>query len=117
MFGCWLYWLKHAHEYEATSLLKVFPQQAIRHATETLLRIAEITDDKTMYHARERAIRDRQWDIESAKREGETETIRILQGLLYLPLSAEADLRAMGMDQLEALIDSLQENLRSRQPS
>lgn len=27
MFECWLYWLLHAHEYEAEELLKLFPQE------------------------------------------------------------------------------------------
>jgi hypothetical protein len=60
--------------------------------------IAEITEDKAMYDAREKAIRDRKWEIAAAERKGrregeiegeikgeikgETETVRILQGLL-----------------------------------
>ena len=33
MLGCWLYWLKHAQEYEATALEELFPQPGIRQAT------------------------------------------------------------------------------------
>jgi predicted transposase/invertase (TIGR01784 family) len=124
MLGCWLYWLKHAQEYEAAGLRDVFPQPEIRQATETLLRIAEITEDKAMYDARERAIRDRRWEIDSAKREGEQEglvkgkieTIRILQGLLCLPLGEEQELRPLGLKELEALTSDLQEKLRGRAP-
>ena len=71
MLSWWLYWLRHAQDYEAERLLETFPQPAIRQATRTLVRIAEITEDKTMYDAREKAIRDRKWEIDSAKREGE----------------------------------------------
>jgi len=141
MLGCWLFWLKHAHEYEAAALGRVFPQPAIRQATETLRRIAEITEDKTMYDAREKAIRDRKWEIDSAKREGKIEgkiegkvegkiegereglikgkiqMVHMLQRLLYEPLSQEPDLRAMSLDQLDALAGSLQEKLRNRTPS
>jgi predicted transposase/invertase (TIGR01784 family) len=128
MLGCWLYWLKHAQDYEPAALAKLFPQPGILQATETLLRIAEITEDKAMYDARERAIRDRKWEIESAKREGmiegereglikgKIETVFMLQGLLYLPHTEEQSLRAMSLEQLEALASDLQEKLRSRTP-
>lgn len=53
MLDRWLYWLLHAHEYEPAVLLELLPQPAIRQATETLARIAQITEDKAMYDARE----------------------------------------------------------------
>jgi predicted transposase/invertase (TIGR01784 family) len=68
---CWLYWFLHAHEYEPAALLDLLPQPAIRQATETLARIAEITEDKAMYDAREKAIRDRQWQLNAAFRQGQ----------------------------------------------
>ena len=68
MLDCWLYWLLHAHEYEPAVLLELLPQPAIRQATETLARIAQITEDKAMYDARERAIQDREWEIDAAER-------------------------------------------------
>ena len=40
--------------------------------------------------------------------------VRILQGLLNLPLGDEQELSALGIQQLESLIASLQEKLRSR---
>ena len=116
MLDCWLYWLLHAHEYEPAALLKLLPQQAIRQATETLARIAQISEDKAMYDAREKAIRDRQWELNAAFREGEREgeikgkiegkiegeikgkiegkieLIRTLQGILQTPVSEEQEL-------------------------
>ena len=41
----------------------------------------------------------------------------MLQGLLYLPLSDEQELMAMGLEQLELLASGLQEKLRGRKPS
>ena len=105
MLDCWLYWLLHAHEYEPAALLKLLPQPAIRQATETLARIAEISEDKAMYDAREKAIRDRKWELNAAFREGEREgeikgeikgkiegkieLIRTLQGILRTSVSEE----------------------------
>jgi predicted transposase/invertase (TIGR01784 family) len=122
---CWLYWLLHAHEYEPAALLELLPQPAIRQATETLARIAQISEDKAMYDAREKAIRDRKWELSSAFREGEREgeikgkieSIRMLQGLLNVPVSEEQELRTLTLEQLQALTSSLQENLRNRTPS
>ena len=128
VLGHWLYWLKNAPKYEAEELSAAFPQPAIRRASETIIRIAEISEDKAMHDARERAIRDRKWEIDSARREGEVEgeikgklegeikTIRLLQELLYLPVGDVQELQAMGLDQLEALTRDLQEQLRSRMP-
>jgi predicted transposase/invertase (TIGR01784 family) len=122
---CWLYWLLHAHEYESGALLKLLPQPAIRQATETLVRIAQITEDKAMYDARERAIRDRQWELDARERKGEIkgrteekiETIHILQGLLCIPRSDEQELHSMTLEQLQSMTTDLQEKLRRRTPS
>ena len=73
MLDCWLFWFLHAHEYEPAALWELLPQPAIRQATGTLVRIAEITEDKAMYDAREKAIRDRKWEINAAFRQGERE--------------------------------------------
>jgi predicted transposase/invertase (TIGR01784 family) len=128
--GWWLYWLRHAPDYEADSLLNAFPQPAIRRASESLIRISQIREDKAMYDARERAIRDRQWELNAARSEGELagelkgeqaglikgkiEMIRMLQGLLYTPVSDEQELSALDLQQLETLIAGLQERLRNR---
>ncbi len=77
-----------------------------------------------MYDARERAIRDHQWEKDSAKLEGKLEgkiegeikMIRLLQGLLYQPIDSEQELEAMGLERLEAMTRDLQEKLRCRMP-
>lgn len=102
-------------------LMELLPEPAIRQATEMLTRISEITEDKAMYDARERAIRDRQWELDSAFLEGEIkgkiELIRALQGILRAPLTEEQELRSMTLEHLEALAGSLQEKLRNRTPA
>lgn len=133
MLDCWLYWLLHAQEYERAALLELLPEPAIRQATETLARIAEISEDKAMYDAREKAIRDRQWQLNAARREGKIEgkiegkvegkvegeikLIRTLQGILSIPVSEEQDLQRMTLEELEALTSRLQDGIRSRQSS
>jgi len=122
---CWLYWLLHAHEYEPTALAELLPQLAIRQATGALTKIAEITEDKAMYDARERAIRDRKSELNATFRkgkiegkiEGEIRMIRTLQRLAGLPVADEGELGTMNLEQLEAMTNDLQEKLRNRTPS
>jgi hypothetical protein len=141
LLGWWLYWLRYAPEYEPDALRKAFPQPAICRASETLIRIAEISEEKAMYDRREKSIRDRNWQLAAARQEGleegeikgevkgriegeikgkiegRIEMVRMLQGLLYMPVSDEKELSAMGLEQLDALTGGLQEKLRSRVPS
>ena len=82
-----------------------------------------------MYDAREKAIRDRNWQLDSAFREGEVkgkvegkiegkiELIRTLQGIMHTSVSDEQELLAMTLEQLESLTSTLQEQLRNRAPS
>jgi predicted transposase YdaD len=94
-----------------------------------------------MYDAREKALRDQQWQLNSAFREGqekgeregreqgeregriegkiegEIKLIRTLQGILRMPLSPEQELHAMTLEQLEAITSRLQEQLRNRASS
>jgi predicted transposase/invertase (TIGR01784 family) len=125
LLDCWLYWLLHAQDYEPGALLELLPQPAIRQATETLARISQITEDKAMYDAREKAIRDRKWELNAAYREGEQEgkiegkieLIRTLQGILSIPVSEEQELRGMTLEQLDALTSNLREKIRRRPSS
>ena len=126
--GWWLYWLRHAPGYEAGALRTAFPQPALRRATETLISIAEISEDKSMYDRHEKAVRDRNWMLNAAKEEGEEKgriegeikgeikMIRMLQGLLSTPLGDETELSAMSLEELEALTAGLQQKLRGRAP-
>ena len=138
ILDCWLYWLLHAHEYEAEELLKLFPHEAMRKATAAILKIAQKTEDKAMYDATEIAIRDRQTAMNCVREEGEIKgriegriegkiegkiegeikgeikMIRRLQGLLNMPASGDEELQGLSLEQLEAIADDLQEKLRTR---
>ncbi len=89
-----------------------WPQQAIRQATETRARISQISEDKAMYIAREKAIRDRKWELNAAFREGEREgevkgkieLIRTLQGKLQTSVSEEQELRASPLTSILPLV-------------
>jgi hypothetical protein len=118
----WLYWFLHAHEYEPEALLALFPEAEMRLATITLARITEITEDKKMYDAREKALRDQQWALNAAHREGEVEgeikgeikLIRTLEGILGLALSNVEDLHKLDLEALQMRTSNLQDRARNR---
>ncbi len=126
----WLFWFIHAREYESDVLLKLFPETAMHLATQTITRISEITEDKTMYDAREKAIRDQQWALNAAHREGvlegetkgklegkiegEIRLIRTLEGILGLAFSKEAELQKQSLEELQKLTAVLQDKARNR---
>jgi len=130
----WLFWLLHAHEYEPEELLRLFPQAAFQQATRTITQIAQKTEDKTMYDAREKAIRDYQSAINSALHEGQQRgeqigeqrgelrgalmgKIAILQDILGISPTDQESLRAVSIVELEELAANLQQTARSRSSS
>jgi predicted transposase/invertase (TIGR01784 family) len=123
----WLYWLLHAHQYDAKKLGSLFPQPESQKATDSIDRIAKRTEDKAMYDTREKAIRDQQWILNAARREGREESeikgreegelfgkIRMLQNLLSLPQSTDQELHPRSRTELETLATELQAQLRKR---
>ena len=118
----WLYWFLHAHEYKPEALLKLFPEAAMQLATETITKIAEITEDKTMCDAREKAMRDQKWALNQAHREGlfegkiegEIKLIRTLEGVLGLALSKVEDLQKLDLESLQKLTSTIQDRVRNR---
>ena len=105
----WLYWLLHAHQHTEEELLSLFPEAEFQQATQTLVAIKEITKDKQMYDATEKARRDRQWALNAklaegelkgkiegkieGKVEGKIELIRTLEGLLGRVPTDESQLK------------------------
>jgi predicted transposase/invertase (TIGR01784 family) len=123
----WLFWLLHAHQYDAETLSRLFPQPEFQRVTETIVRIAKKTEDKAMYDTREKALRDQQWILnaacEQAREEGwekgreEGELIgkvRVLQSLLELPLSSDEELASKSREDLERLAVELRSQLSRR---
>ncbi|MFN7289556.1 MAG: hypothetical protein ACK5YR_18010 [Pirellula sp.] len=51
--------------------MSLFPEVEFQQATQTLVTIKEITEDKQMYDATEKARRDRQWALNAKLAEGE----------------------------------------------
>jgi flagellar biosynthesis/type III secretory pathway protein FliH len=121
----------------------LFSQPDFQKATDSLDRIAKKTEDKAMYDTREKAIRDQQWILNAARREGleagrqegreegrqegrekgreegreEGELfgrIRMLQNLLSLPQSTDKELQPKSRTELETLATELQTQLRKR---
>ncbi len=82
-----------------------------------------------MYDARERAIQDREWELDARERKGKIEgkiegeikgeirMIRTLQGLLGVAPTDEQELQSRSLEQLQAMTSDLQEKLRTRTPS
>jgi predicted transposase/invertase (TIGR01784 family) len=131
----WLYWLLHADQYDAQTLGSLFSQPEFQKATDSIDRIAKRTEDKAMYDTREKAIRDQQWILNAARREGleagelkgrkegreegreEGELfgkIRMLQSLLSLSQSTDEELQPKSRTELETIATELQEQLRKR---
>ena len=75
-----------------------------------------------MVDAREKALRDQQWALNAAHREGEIEgeikgkieLIRTLEGILGLALSNVEDLPKLDLADLQSLTSNLQDRARNR---
>ena len=86
-----------------------------------------------MYDSREKAIRDRQWELNASRKEGKIEgkiegriegkiegeikTIRVLQEILQIPLSTESNFEGKSLEDLQSLTTDLQERVRQRHSS
>ena len=114
----WLYWLLHAHQYDAKKLGSLFPQPEFQRATDSIDRIAKKTEDKAMYDTREKAIRDQQWILNAARREGreegEIKLIQTLQEILGGPVSAAAVFQGRSLEQLRAMTEELRKKIQRR---
>jgi hypothetical protein len=118
----WLYWLLHAHEHTETELMRLFPESEFRQATQTLVAIKQITEDKQMYDTTEKARRDRQWAINATRAEGELkgkiegkiELIQTLEGLLGQVPSEASQLKSTTLEELQKMVTELQSQLRNR---
>ncbi|NOX54871.1 MAG: Rpn family recombination-promoting nuclease/putative transposase [Planctomycetes bacterium] len=66
----WVFFLLHADEYDADRLRALLPEEPFQRAIGAAEAIAARTEDRMMYDRREKAQRDYQWALESARREG-----------------------------------------------
>ena len=127
----WIFWLLHAHEYDVETLRRLFPDPAFRQATVTIARIAELTEDRTMYEAREKALRDHQWQLNAARREGleigrqegieegmerahtqgQIQVIQLLEEISGAPVTDDATLLQLSLQQLQLMSSQLRSRL------
>jgi predicted transposase/invertase (TIGR01784 family) len=126
----WLYWLLHAHQYDAQTLLRLFPQPEFQKATDSIDRIAKKSEDKTMYDTREKAIRDQQWILNAARRQareegreegceegeikGEIKLIQTLQAILGVPLSDVTAFHGQSLNELRTIAEDLRNKIQRR---
>ena len=122
----WLYWLLHAHQYDAQTLGSLFSQPEFQKATDSIDRIAKKTEDKAMYDTREKAIRDQQWILNAARREGreegeikgreegEIKLIQTLQEILGGTVSDAAVFQGRSLEQLRAMTEELRKKIQRR---
>jgi hypothetical protein len=108
----------------------LFPQPAFQQATDTITRIAEITEDKAIYDTREKAIRDRQWALNASREEGiekgreegeirgeikgEIKLIRTLQEILGEPIIEESSLQGQSLERLQSITVQLRNKIQGR---
>ena len=114
----WLYWLLNAHQYEAEQLRNLFPEPGFQAATESLVEIHHKTEDKAMYDAQEKALRDYKWAIESSREEGEIKgeikLIHALQSILLVSQTPKDELSQLSLEQLQEMTAELQDKAQSR---
>ncbi len=127
----WLFWFRHAHEYDAATLRRLFPEEAFQQAISIIETIALKSEDKQMYDTREKAARDHQWLINGARNEGLEEgmekgreegvekgtligSIRTCQSILKMLESSREALLEKSISELQSMASELQSALRSR---
>ena len=110
-----MYWLIHAHEYEANELLALLPETAYQQATHALETIKMKSTDLQRYQEREQAMRDLGWQVRAARSEGiKIGKVQLLQELLGLTASPSDELESLETNELDELLRDLQQRLRNR---
>jgi hypothetical protein len=123
----WAYWIKNSSEHTVEELQELLPGLEFLRATGELNAIREITEEKQMYDAREKASLDIQSNLIDARQEGRQEGIRIgeqrgklkasiqiYEGLLGDLPSSESALKELSIEELESRVTLLQKRLRDR---
>lgn len=123
----WVFFLMRAHQYDTEQLRALLPAVEFQQAITTATIISQKSEDRQMYDQREKALRDHQWRLAAAQLEGEAigeargeargvvvGRIQILQKILDLATSSEAELRNSTIEQLQSLESDLQQLARKR---
>ena len=119
----WAYWIKNANEHTVEELSELLPGLEFLRATVELDAIREITEEKQMYDAREKASLDIQSNLMDARQEGIeigeqrgklTGSAQVYEGLLGGPISSDELLTKKSIDELVVMVTQLQKRLRDR---
>ena len=127
----WAFFLLYADRYEADQLRELLPAVEFQRAIDVIETIAEKDEDKVMYDQREKAQRDYEWAISSAREQGIEQglaqgieqgiekgaiagQIQMLQSQLGEPQTSMTELRTRDGAELDSLLSSLQSRLRGR---
>ena len=123
----WAYWIKKSSEHTVEELRELLPGLEFLRATVELNAIREITEEKQMYDAREKASLDIQSNLMDARQEGRQEgieigeqrgklkaSIQIYEGLLEDAVTSDGDLNNQSVEALESTVAQLQKRLRDR---
>jgi len=134
----WAYWIKNAGEHTVEELQELLPGLEFLRATVELNAIREITKEKQMYDAREKASLDIQSNLIDAKQRGRQEgieigeqrgieigeqrgklmgSVQVYEGLLGEATSPDEMLSKKSAEDLEAMVTQLQKRLRDRSVS
>ena len=131
----WAYWIKNSSEHTVEELQELLPGLEFLRATGELNAIREITEEKQMYDAREKASLDIQSNLIDARQEGRQEgieigeqrgeqrgdqrgklkaSIQIYEGLLGDSVTSKSILSSRTTEELESMVANLQKRLRDR---
>lgn len=115
----WCYWIKNANEHTVEELQEYLPNLEFLRATVELNAIREITEEKNMYDAREKASLDIQSNLIDARQEGRQQgeaigRVKTYQELLGDRVALDEELSKMTLAELAAKVSELQERLRKR---
>ena len=131
----WAYWIKNSSEHTVEELQELLPGLEFLRATGELNAIREITEEKQMYNAREKASLDIQSNLIDARQEGRQEgieigeqrgeqrgdqrgklkaSIQIYEGLLGDSVTSKSILSSRTTEELESMVANLQKRLRDR---
>ena len=131
----WAYWIKNSSEHTVEELQELLPGLEFLRATGELNAIREITEEKQMVDAREKASLDIQSNLIDARQEGRQEgieigeqrgeqrgdqrgklkaSIQIYEGLLGDSVTSESILSSRSTEELESMVANLQKRLRDR---
>ena len=127
----WAYWIKNSSEHTVEELQELLPGLEFLRATGELNAIREITEEKQMVDAREKASLDIQSNLIDARQEGREEgrqegieigdkrgklkaSIQIYEGLLGESVTSDSILNSRSTEDLESMVANLQKRLRDR---